>query len=363
MLQLRPFQSKAFQASTPYDLEFSGYPIRAIGLQFAATLTGTPATPRDDATFRLLKTPEINQAEQPLIRMSGPTWRHFSAILDGGYDKYAAGVTASTPGQVTGKAMIDFQKIVPGAAINAADKKVFLRGEFSPLADYSATPPTTIVGTLRPFAIADAIDLTQGFLRPKFSEVSVPISNADDVQHVIRFEQDMVVAGFMIQTADNSASNQRVDGLVKSVRIDATGSVGNIELHRKSWGQARTWLGWITGFNQEDYDRSTGVIWLPTISRRNPQWNGAMLFKAGDSVTFHFDMTPTVEEEFTGVTAASGDFCLITTIGFTPVGGSGDSGGQVRSIAAQPVQSLPQDEPANARYRRSLRRAKRLGAI
>lgn len=334
MIELKPFQTRVYAASTAYDLEFSGRAVSAIGLRFAATLTGSPATVRDDAAFRLLGTPEVNQAENPLIRMSGPSWRHLSAVSRGGYDKYAAGVTASTAGQVIAQSVIDLEALMPGAMINATDKKVFLRGEFGALAVYSATPPTTVVGTLRPWAKSTQRNAQAGFVRPKISQADVQIvAAAEDQQHVWRFEQDTLVQGFMLESLDTSASNQRVDGVVRSLRGDlADSSGGTRETLRQTWGNMRTLLQYLAGFNQEDYDRSVGVAFFPTKDMSNPQYGNARLFRAGESITFHIDSTSTVEEEFTAVTP-SNDLLRLTCIGFTPVAGSGDMTPQIASGA------------------------------
>lgn len=359
--QIKPFQSRAFALGSPYDLEFSGRPLKAIGLRFAGALNTTiPVTVVDDASWRLLKTPEINQAENPLIRMSGPSWRHLSALINGGYDHFAAGTALATPNNVCATAILDLQKLQPLAMINASDKKVFVRGEFtSTLGDYATgTAPGGVTGTLRPFGVSSELDPSGGFLRPKFSEVSLAIANNDDMQQTIKFESDTVLMGCMLQAIQGSATGKpRSDGLVKAVRLDAVnGENGNVELHRKTWGQARVYTSFRADFNDEDYVRSRGVVFLPTQTRANPQWNNAILMRAGDSLTFHFDMTPTVDEEFTGVTAAAGDSVLITVVGFTPVAGTGDTAAQIRNVASE-----TQVAPSNAAQVRSRRRRARAG--
>lgn len=363
MEEIKPFQTKDFTASGPYDLEFNGRPIAAVGLRFAATLTGASiATVRDDAAFRLLKTPEINQAENPLVRMQGSSWRHLSALLGGGYDSFASGVTAATPGQVVAMSTIHFDRLWPGAMVNASDKKVFLRGEFNTLASYSGTAPTAVTGKIRPFAITSERDPSQGFLRPRISELSLGIETAsDDLQQVIRFEQDTVLHGFMLQVQDNSAGDQRVDGIVRAVRMDVFDKDGGQkETTRQTWGQMRHYLQFRGQYNQEDYNRSFGVGLLPTVDKRNPQWNGAKLFKAGESVTLHVDTNATVEEEYTSVTPAAGDKLIITIIGATPVAGSGDTANQITESSSGPIVEVKR--AANqARIRAARRAARRQG--
>lgn len=352
--QLKPFQEKDFSASGTYDAEFSGLPISKIGLRFAAALTGTSATVRTDATFRLLGTPEVNQAENPLIRMAGSSWRLLSAILAGKFDYFAA--PTSTP--CVAQAIIDLQALLPNAMINGADKKVFLRGTFGALADYGGTAPTACAGKLRAFVESSELDPTRGFMRPRFTEANHTLQSADTNQQVFKFEADTVVPMIMIQAWDNTAVD-RVDGLVKRVRVDHVGPRGNIELHRATWGQLRTWLG--RRFTPEDYARAAGCVAIPLIDRNNPQHNNAVLFRAGDSLTINYDTAATVEEEFTSVTAdGSADYARATVIGFTPVAGTGDTAAQVRQISAAP--NTVQAVALSRRERRRLARAQRRGA-
>lgn len=350
--QIKPFAIKDYTPAGPYDLEFSGRPLRAVSLRFAATLAaGIPVTVRDDAAFRLLKTPEINQSENPLVRMEGESWRHISAFVAGSYDMHAAGTSVATTGQVLAMATLDFERLMPGSLINAADKKVFLRGEFGALASYAATPPTTITGKLRPYGKSSEIDPNNGFLRPKFTEGKQQIVNADDQQYVVKFEQDTVVQGlFVRQNQASAAGAPRVDGLVKAIRIDVTAREGNIEVHRFTWGQLRASFQSQAGYNPEDYARSIGCAFIPIQTRANGSYNKASLFKAGDSLTLHTDCTGTAEDEFASVTAATGDTLTITVLGYTPVSAAGDTAAQVRSIDRSPVDDA---QPKGFRARRA----------
>lgn len=355
MKQIKPFQKKAYAAATPYDLEFSGRPVRKIGLRFDATVAGGPTSIRMDAAHRMLKTVEVNQAEQPLIRMFGQDWKHLSALINGGYDS-----NFQTTTLLVAQAVIDLEKLMPGACINASDKKVFIRGEFAPLADYSSgTAPSSITGEFKPNAESSEIDVSQGFLRPKITQSSFAISNAADLQLPIRFEQDIVVQGVMIRAVQASAAAQaNTDGLVKGVRLDATTrDGGNIELHRGTWGQFRTATQEAANFNLEDYARAAGVIFLPTQSKQNPQFNGALLFAAGDSLTLHFDGDGTAEAEFTNVAPSAGDVVIVTVVGFTPVRGTGDAAAQVTDLKG----GLYEDPRAERIRRNTLQ--KRLGLL
>lgn len=358
MEEIRPFQKKVQTGASPgsYDLEFSGRPIKSVGIRYAATIAGAGiATVRDDAAFRQLKTPEVNQAESPLIRMRGQSWRHLSAILDGRYDNHVAGT--GNPSPIAAHAIIHLERLMPGAMINGADKKVFFRGDFGLTTDYAGTPPATITGTLKPYVITSQRIATKGFLRPRISEKNIAVvSQADDQQDVIRFEQDVVCAGLMLTCDDSVAGNPRTDGLIRSLRIDhATRDQGTIEIFRASWGQIRALMNGVADFNQEDYNRSVGVGLIPFKDRSRPEFNGAQVFRAGESITLHIDSLSAIEEDFTTATFAAGAQVVVTLLNFNSVSATGDSAAQLTEVKP-PVAQLAAATPLNSREKRRLAR-------
>lgn len=352
--EIKPFQEKAYAASSQYDLEFTGRTISAVTLRFAATLTGSAATIRDDAAFRVLKTPEIVQDEKSLMRLRAVTLRHLSAILANGYQKHTASATAARA-----SATINFDALVPGSMINAVTKKVSVRGEFSPLADYSGTAPTAISGKLRPFARSSERDPTRGFPRPDFKEATVLIeSSSDDIPFTIRFEQDTILPGLLLIA--ESATPARTDGLVKKVRVDEfTKAEGTQERVRLTWGQLRNMLEERAKYTPDDLDASVGVVLIPLIDRRNPQWNYARFYRAGESLTLHLDsQTASLEEEYTDTVPAAGCKLYVSILGFTMVDGTGDAAAQVTDLGKRASSAIA--APTTARDRRRARRAARV---
>lgn len=134
MREFRPFTEKTFSVGAQYDTDFIGRGVAAIGIRLDMTTTGN-TTSFDDAAARMLGTPEVVQAEEPLIRMEGADWFHIAALSSGGYDKI---LNADTAGASAVEAVIDFENLMPGAAINAGSNRVFLRGTFGALADYGS---------------------------------------------------------------------------------------------------------------------------------------------------------------------------------------------------------------------------------
>lgn len=360
MQQIKPFQERSFAAATAYDTEFSGLPVRTIGLRAQGLISGA-VTIRTDAAFRMLGTPEINQAELPLIRMRGSSWRLLSAITRGSFD---AGLNSATVFEAN--AVIDLQKIMPTAMINAADKKVFLRGTFGALADYAGTPPA-LNGTNQKLAAwveSSELDPTQGFLRPRFTEASYALTHADTNQQVFKFEQDTVIPFLMIQAWDDSAFD-RIDGLIRQIRVEQVSNGGVTELARGRWGAFRAYLGAKANFTGVDQALAAGCVIIPLVDRSKPQYNYARVLRAGDSLTINYDCTATVEDSYTGVTVASPDAAIATIVGFTQVEGTGDAQTQLRQVGATssaPAVGVVNAVARNAKERRALSRAQRFGA-
>jgi len=353
MQKLKPFPDKDYSASGNYDQDFTGEPIAKVGFRFAAALTGTSVTVRDDAAFRLLGTIEVVQAEQSLIRMRGASWRLLSAIQSGSFDAYAAPTT--TP--VLATAIVDLPALLPGAMINAADKKASLRGTFGALADYAATPPSAVAGKLRGFVETSENDATKGFWRPRFVENALVLGNSDLNSQKFTFEQDTVVPAIMIQVFDGSTVS-RVDTIARKIRVDHVGDNGAEELHRLTWGQLKSYLS--KRFTPEDAARAVGCVMIPLIDRRNPHVNNARIFKAGESLTINYDCTATIEEDLGTAVTADGttDLGIATVLGFQRVKGTGDT----ETAQQRVIGVVPASAPMSRTARRKLARAQRVGA-
>lgn len=319
MQELRPFTEKGFTASTQYDTEFTGRAVRGVGFSFDGTTSGTTTAEEDDGMFRLLGTPRVIQDETDLIHMQGPDWRHLAALLSGGYDPYLGG----TDGAKHATSIIDFTRLAPNAAINVANSKLFVRGDYQPVVDGFTGGTPAMTGTLRPNAITLGRPAPQGFLRPKFTQRTVNLGTAaTDVQDRIRFDQDVRIAGIMVRALDGKS---RVDGLVRRLSVDATsGSGGESEIIRQTWGSARLQTCHSAGFSQADADTSNGVIFLPTL---DPNGAGGMLqLGVNDSLTLHFDTSSAAEDQYTAITPGGNETAVVTLLAFSFVGAAGQGG-------------------------------------
>jgi hypothetical protein len=349
MEEILPFVERAFVSGAQYDTEFSGRPARAIGFSLDATISGSPATALDDDYYRLLGTNlEVVQAGDPIVRMNPRDWRQLAAIISGGFDPYVGGVTG-TAKQAT--ALLDFERLMPGSLVNAAGSKVFLRGTYGTAADLASTPPTIDAATFRPFALASSRDPSQGFRRPKIWQATVSLaSSSNDIQFKQDLEQDLLLTGVMMRVIDASAAGRRVDGLIRRVRTEVTiGGSGSRQITDNRWSALRLYTCHGAGFGESDVTNSLGVAMQPLRDPRFPTAGQAFFFRAGDSITLHFDTSSTVEGAYGAVTPAAGDEVVLTFVGFSIVSGSGDAGArsEVRTVSASRV------APArNARRRR-----------
>lgn len=131
MRKFKEFTSATLAAAGTYDLEHNNLSYDGFGWKYGFTVTGA-TTPFDDASFRAAGTPELSQAEQPIIRMRGPSWRHLAAYSSGGYTRTLEG--AAGTGSFASP-FIDLKKILPGSMVSGKTKS-FLRGTAGALADY-----------------------------------------------------------------------------------------------------------------------------------------------------------------------------------------------------------------------------------
>ncbi|PIQ23428.1 hypothetical protein COW64_24185 [bacterium (Candidatus Blackallbacteria) CG18_big_fil_WC_8_21_14_2_50_49_26] len=337
MLELKRFPETTLAASQDYNTDFSGRVFDTLVLRLDGTVTGGIATITDGA-FRALGTPELNQAEEPLIRMRGEDWRHLAALTSGGYGPHSAAVG----GAITAFSRIKLSRLVPNMRINATETKVFLRGTSGANNDVVTGNPT-YTSTLRPSVETTDASLSRSWARPRITQSTIDVSTiSDNIQHVIRFENPTLVAGIMLRVFQSSTTD-RVDGLVRAVKLDVTkiGSGPRELVSWTRWGTLRHMTTSRAGWHLDDHNTSVGVAFVPTVDRRNQRWGGALLMAAGESITITLDTSATAEADITAVPAGSSDRVYVTIVAAIPVdpAGSGDGPSVVgaRRVAAAPV--------------------------
>tara|TARA_R110002012_G_scaffold85272_1_gene212754 strand:+ start:2546 stop:3682 length:1137 start_codon:yes stop_codon:yes gene_type:complete len=377
MLELKRFPTKTLGAAgatttfanASYDQEFSGRTFDSINWRADGAVSypaGAGAVMNKYGSYRLMGTPELNQAGEPLIRMEAVDWGYLSAYTNGSFPSYLDS-TGSAGGAVTpnsyASARIKLSRLVPGSYVNANLVKAFFRG---------STGQLSVVGdkidgaqqTVRPLAEALEYNPPQnGFLRPRISQRSVAVSAADsNQQSLISVEQDLVYTGIMLSAYNGAAaagSQTEVDGLVKSIRVDVTmPNKGTLTVIDSDWGNLRDYSCQRSGLNSTDVDNTAGTVVIPCTDKTNVKMGGALFVPAGSMFTISIDSSGTAQSPYTNVAPALGDTLRITSLAFTPVAGAGDGSVQVTNVGRAGQAGVPgraQRTPRMNRGRRGQR--------
>lgn len=358
-MKLRRLPESAYVASSSRATESIGRVISAVDLDFNGTVTASAsATPRTNGTLALLGDLEISQAGERHWQTRGETLRTIDALLNGGFNKYLAEApTGAGDFDFVAACHLDLNKIIPGMAINATEKKATFRGQFGSLAKYVMTADaakiTASSSNLEAQVMSPDYELTNGFVRPGVSQDTMDLSNQGLIQHTIHFGQDTLLPGIVLEAEDASGGSGAdffTDGLIRRVRVEITRKGhGTQERHYATWSQLRKLTARRAGWSAEDYERGVGAVLIPLIDERSSNFGGAMLFREGESITIEIDTTGSVSNEFQGVLPSAGDKCYVTKLAGHFVAGSGDTSPQKTRVATtRPA--------AKARRSRGLRR-------
>jgi hypothetical protein len=336
MLELKKFPTKnTAAANTSYDQEFSGRTFDSINWRYDGTFTASgTGTDVSYAAARVLGTPELNQAGEPLIRLAGVDWQYLSAYTNGAFPEYTNTAQSAATYNMVASARIKLSRLVPNAYVNANLVKAFFRGSTAGALTDGGDKVTAIDMTVRP--LAEALEYnppTGGFLRPRISQRTVGVAAADSNQQlVINIEQDLVYSGIMLSCFDSSAATE-VDGLIKNVRMElTTPGRGTLEIINTDWGNLRNYSCERAGLNSTDVDNTAGTAIIPCTDRRATNLGGALFVPAGSAFTITFDSSGTAQAPYTDVTPAAGDNVRVSSLAFTPVAGAGDGAVQVASV-------------------------------
>lgn len=359
-LELHRLQETTFAAAASYSTETFGRTFSKVYLDFQGTFTSSAAcTPRNDGGMKLLGDVELVQAGERLAYMKGETARHLGALNEGGYGKYLATAPAAAVATnvLSAGVMLDFGKMIPGMRVNASENKAILRGQNGNLDDYLIAADTGKV-TAASLTLDMHIESTgqsnaSGFPRPAISQETFDLSSAGELRHTIHFNQDTILAGIFLEAVDasggTSTEDHNTDGLIRRIRVETTRKdAGTQHRHYVTWSAARKRAASNAGFSAEDYERAQGSVFLPLQDDRTNAFGGAMIFRAGESISITFDTQSATSAEFTAVTPANGDHVRITTVAATWVPGSGDVSPQSPSI--------PVSRPSGSRTNGSARR-------
>ena len=339
-------------ANASYDQEFSGRTFDSINWRADGVVSypaGAGSVQNKYGAYRLMGTPELNQAGEPLIRMEAVDWGYLSAYTNGAFPSYldseGSVAAASTPNSYA-SARIKLSRLVPGSYVNANLVKAFFRGSTGQL----STVGDLIDGaqqTVRPLAEALEYNPPQtGFLRPRISQRSVAVSAADSNQQtLISIEADQVFTGIMLSCYNGAAaagSQTEVDGLIKAIRVEVTmPGKGTLEVINSDWGNLRDYSCQRSGLNTTDVDNTAGTVVIPCTDKTNVKMGGALFVPAGSMFTITIDSSGTAQSPYTNVAPALGDTVRITSLAFTPVAGAGDGSIQVTNVGRAGQAGVP----------------------
>ena len=320
----RAFSPETFTLGKSYDSTLTALNVGTVHFKFAARMTTEATSMEYDGITQLLgSSVEIVQGEKALVRANPKSLRHLSALTAGGYELYNNVITTATDNYT--HFSLDLDRLQPGAMIPTANNvPVSIRGTFGALTDFAGGGTTAIAGDFKPHATSSPTDPDLDHLRPAISQFRVDLSSAsNDIQHRLAFENDVLLAGFMVQAVDSSATttNENVDGLIRGLQIELHSGNANTDIVRAKWGTLRQKTCHDAGFNRDDVVNSQGVAMIRTVNRAGGKARSMRLSK-GNAMTWRFDNDTAIEREYTAITPAAGDHALVTVLGFELIKGA-----------------------------------------
>ena len=329
--------------NTNYQTEFQGSPVKGFGLSIQGDYTATSGTgvPANESCYGFMGPIELVQGEEPLVQMHGRDFRHLTSMIAGGYFPLAPTLVLNASDKFFGRGYLPFEAFMPGAAIDASQDKIVLRGRFGSLTDFGSDA-TAVTGSLRPY-VATTKTVEGNFFEPRFLQQQVRIdTSSTDIQAVKRIQRRReYLAGILFRQFDASAefSNAnlaRVDGLVRNLRLDLERGGDSKEVFRHTWGELKFEQQATFGLSRGDMH--TGVALYLFDDPETPEIQETLILEPGDALTLHVDTNSTIEEEFTAVTPATGDTLFVTFLSYVGRGPKleeAERNGTRRAIAAR----------------------------
>lgn len=331
MQKLTQFRETAFAESSQYDTEIHGNQFRELGFTFDGTLSGSTTSSIDDDLYEMLGSMAIVQEETDLIKMRGASWRHLSAISNGGYTDSVLGF--GNAGKLA-SASINLRRFARTGAIKTNGGKLICRGDFAALADAYAGGAAALTATLRPVGTSLGRQPEPDFVRPKFTERIVRLGTQnDDETETIRFNQPVRLAGIMLRALDGDV---RVDGLIRNLSFEAktadNTALGGMDTPIKlTWNQARLRTQAFARWDDAAMATSTGVVFVPFLDPTKT--DGLVRVKGADQIVAHFDTSSAVEKNLTAVTQGGNEKVVMTLVAFAETGVGSGVGGAAIEVA------------------------------
>lgn len=338
------FREQTFSVNAPFDSPFKQGALTELGIAFDGSATASGGTATSEGALHLLGTLDLVQFGQSRIKCEAASLYHLAAFYNGGY---ATGRLEDLTADVFSRRFVlPFHRMMEGAGIDASGTECFLRGTFATLAHYSTTAPSAISAFLRPWATTAEVAPLGGFNAPEWSEHTVDLSVASLRQSVqIDFKTPYLLPGIQLLVLDNNGgpgtvtnNSARVDGLARRVTVEyqAPGEPRRTLVDNATWGQLREEHVRLGQFAFADQTSSAGVAFVPLFQRRGGVKRDALAVAPGSSLTVIIDTLSTVEADYTAVTPAAGDRCLVLVPAFLATLGESEAAAATALQAATP---------------------------
>lgn len=314
--------------NTDYQAEMPGALYRSLFLKMSGTATASGAgTNAMDGPFGLLGRVEWTLGGQPKIALQGSDIRHLASFLCGGHAEILP-PSISTGAAFLGQVELPLDRLVPGGAIDSRAEDLVVRGRFRALLNLGTTVTAIATGSLRATGETDDRGPDGDHLEPLWSQRSIDASVASsELNTTYRCAQDTeVMPAIMLRAFDASVelsdpNTARSDGMIREIRVDVERAGGLQEVGRWTWGEAKQLSSSRYGISAATGQISTGVVLLTLDDPNTPaELDDALILHKGDAVIVRIDTAATVEPEFTALTPAAGDQCIVTFLSHTPKG-------------------------------------------
>jgi len=281
----------------------------------AASGAGTNAL---DGAFNFLGRVDLTLGGDTLVSMHGTDLRHLCAFLQGAQNEILPASIAN-PSTLLAQCELQFDKLMPGAGINAKNTDLLVKGRFRGLTNIGTTVTSITSGKLRISGETDVLANDDVF-EPRFSVATIDMSATNsDLNTSKEIKEDVEIApAIMLRMFDRDLelSDPNTSRIVKIEVKRKNGQ--NQELAKYTWGELKAMSTARYGIASSSGQIATGVA-LITLDDPSTPWGSPRLVK-GDSIIVRVDNSATIEDEFTATTPASGDLCYVNFLHYVPKG-------------------------------------------
>jgi len=334
METLRKFEEKAWSDNGDFEVEIKDAALGELLFAFDAAVTSGSGTVAQDAALKLLGTLEVNQ-NGSRVQADARLLYYLSAVYEGGIRELTAGSSATDT--ATCRFGMPFQRMIPGAGLDASSKVVSFKGRFRDGAYYSSGGVTVGTGSrIRPAATTMLTAPEGGPREPDWIQETVKLESASVSANSRKIENraDYLMPGLLLMAVDANGdiaatdASARDDGVAHRVTVELFGN-GRAPLRLVDdipWGVLRAETARRAGWTDADQTAAEGIVWLPLFERQGGRNADALRLLQGSHLTVTIDNASGAENGFTAVTPGAGDRVDILVPRFFNRGDLGQTG-------------------------------------